>query len=349
MLIVRSGIQDSYRTLGWTRSQWDDGSGTPSSENKDWDELTCNEKKAADFVCFFKENWETESLTAWGGMTQPASPSCGTGGGNEEVECFSAANTVEVQGKGITRMDELEIGDKVSIGDGSYSEVFSFGHFAPNQLVSYLRIKVETIDHPLEISKNHLIYKYDQSKKHQSIVAVRYVKIGDFLITDKELPVQVLSIKELRRQGAYAPITVAGNMLVNGILASNYVDREWMPERVSGQTMHIIQHGGLVWYRMYCSWIGCQDETYDSRNGFSQWVNFGFQVEDWIHHLNPAVRALVLILAILPVLLFDYCMGSFLISPFLFMAHATPFMFAYISWTTAKNSLKASDTMETSS
>ena len=85
---MRSGIQESFKTLRWTESQWDDGTGVPSTENKKWNELTCDEKKAADFVCFFQQNWDKESLTVWGGIAEPASPSCGGGGGGDIIGEF---------------------------------------------------------------------------------------------------------------------------------------------------------------------------------------------------------------------------------------------------------------------
>lgn len=263
------------------------------------------------------------------------SPDICNGGGSSS--CFSSHTKVQVAGKGATSMNALKIGDSVLTGAGSYSKVYSFGHLAPDQVVSYLQIKVETIGKPLEISKNHLIYVYNQSMKHQSVVAAGQIKVGDFLISDQEHPVQVLSIKVVERQGAYAPMTAAGNIFVGGVLASNYVTRDWMPKLVSGQTMHLIQHGGIMWYHIYCSYFHCDNESYDSTNGYSPWVKFGFDVEEWVSQLHPVASGVILIFALLPVLLLDYCVGSIRTVPVWSLTHLAAVLLGYFSWKIGKH------------
>ncbi len=72
--------------------------------------------------------------------------------------CFSGRSTVQVQGKGETRMDQLQIGDAVQQLDGSYSTVYSFAHRAPEQMVEYLQIHTTQTKKPLEISNKHMLY-----------------------------------------------------------------------------------------------------------------------------------------------------------------------------------------------
>lgn len=284
--------------------------------------------------------WRKENIDDWS-QRNVNLPSCSTATppdtgspDSDSSVCFSGSAEVQVRGQGPTIMEALKIGDSVLTGDGSYSRVYSFGHFAPNQPVRYLQIMLDTMEKPLEISKNHLIFLYVQSKKQQLAVSAGSVRVGDLLLSHQQQPVQVLSIKEVDRQGAYAPITVAGNIIVNGVLASCYVTRQWMPAMISGHAMHLIQHGGIVWYQIYCYLIGCQDESYDSKDGFSPWVKFGFQVEDWLRSLPLAVHVPILILAIVPVLVFDYCMGSFLISPLLFLTHVAALFLGFVTWKT---------------
>ena len=88
-----------------------------------------------------------------------------------------------------------------------------------------------------------------------------------------------------KRVGAYAPLTSSGDLLVNGVLVSNYVTREWLKDApgVTGSMLHYLQHGAVLPYRIYCSFKagGCEDETYEEKTGFSPWVQFWYRLEQW--------------------------------------------------------------------
>lgn len=75
--------------------------------------------------------------------------------------CFSGSAEVNVQGKGATCMDALTIGDSILTGSGTYSKVYSFGHFGP-----------------LEVSNDHLMYVYTKAMK-KIIVPAQDIQVGD--------------------------------------------------------------------------------------------------------------------------------------------------------------------------
>ena len=67
------GVLDSVRALGWTQDSWDNDRNPPKSEDKFWDELSDDEKEAADDLCFFAETWDQTDLNDWEGTAWPES------------------------------------------------------------------------------------------------------------------------------------------------------------------------------------------------------------------------------------------------------------------------------------
>lgn len=210
--------------------------------------------------------------------------------------CFSGQSLVEVEGGSknriIRRMDELNIGDSVLTTSGT-SRVYSFGHYDTKTATEFLQIRASCMDalHPLEISPHHLIYTQDGATKAEKIVAAGDLKVGDYLMTRGE-PSAIFSIRAVKRNGAFSPLTFEGTLIVNGVVASNYVSREWLKSWVAGDLLHFFQHGGVAPYRLFCSLFGCQEEAYDETTGFSAWVQFWYRVEQWqLRRLGRAARA----------------------------------------------------------
>lgn len=224
--------------------------------------------------------------------------------------CFSGETEVDVLGQGVTRMDALKIGDQVQSGDGSYSKLFSFGHRALETETKYLQIHASSMKKPLEISGEHLIIS------NAKLVPASQVKVGDFLShVDDEgetSVVKVVSTRKVIRRGAYAPLTGSGDIVVNGVVASNYVSRDWVSEIVPGGMLHLLQHGAVLPYRLYCEVVGCENETYNETKGFNPWVSFWFGLEQWQLKLCPSLQFAFLWIVIAPVALLAVCVGKLL-------------------------------------
>jgi len=127
-------------------------------------------------------------------------------------------------------MDQLQIGDEVLTADGSYSKVYSFGHFSPKTKTSFLQIRTDSMDYPLEISLEHLIYVQDKATKTTRLVSAGELKVGDNLVSELGLSSEILSIHSVQREGAYSPLTASGQLAVKGVLASSYVSRVWLKD-----------------------------------------------------------------------------------------------------------------------
>jgi hypothetical protein len=65
--LLEEEVQGFYQTLGWTKDNWesDNEEDYPASENKDWSELSDEEKTAADELCYFEETWDEQDLSEW--------------------------------------------------------------------------------------------------------------------------------------------------------------------------------------------------------------------------------------------------------------------------------------------
>lgn len=212
--------------------------------------------------------------------------------------CFSGHATVAVQGKGDTRMDELQVGDRVLTGDGTYSKVYTFSHKDGLAEVSYLQILTESMDkrHPLEITGMHLLYVFDQKDSKKKLKFAQEVKVGDFLVASHTASQsRVVSIRSINRRGLYTPITSSGNIVVNRVLTSCYTSLGFLDAYFSEHMLHWLSHGGMVPYRLFCAASSCQGETYDARRGYNPWVYFLFEIQ---RILTSSAHSLLLKLSI---------------------------------------------------
>jgi Hint module len=140
--------------------------------------------------------------------------------------CFSGENQVEIQYYGYIQMSQLRIGDFVKSSRDKFSQVYGFGHFDHDQEGIFLHILVAKNYHNytaqydesfIKISPKHLVL-VEQSNKEIPIPAADIV-VGDLLSGKR-----VIEIQTVFRRGVYAPLTQSGDIVINGILASNYVD-----------------------------------------------------------------------------------------------------------------------------
>merc|ERR1712025_563245 len=113
------------------------------------------------------------------------------------------------------RMSNLKIGDRVQVTeDGKFDTVYSFGHYRPDSVSEYLSIQSTAKAAPITISAPHMLFL--DSKK---AVPASTIKVGDTLLGGNT----VTKIDKVSLSGAYAPFTYSGSIVVNDVVASNYV------------------------------------------------------------------------------------------------------------------------------
>ena len=225
----------------------------------------------------------------------------------DPASCFSGRSTVQVQGKGETPISQLRIGEFILTGDGSFQNVYAFGHKDRTSKIEYLQIRTEGMAknrRPLEISADHLIGKYNEITKTTQFVPAEDLKVGNLLIDEQGTPIKVKSIDAAKSQGLYTPLTPSGTVVVNGVVASSYaVPPSFVKTGVSGQMLHLIQHGALAPYRAFCALTGgCENETYDKSTGYSPYIMFWHRLDQLLMSslFHPVLQSAIMVFAAVP-------------------------------------------------
>lgn len=192
--------------------------------------------------------------------------------------CFSEHSMVQVKDQGPIPLLQLKIGDAVEVADGKFSKVYSFAHFAPEASTPFLQILGENMEEPLEITSEHMLYVNGTTK-----IPARDINVGDYLSSAIGLT-QVISLGTVTRAGAYAPLTITGNIVVNGVHASTYVAHQALTPFLSYDMQHFVQHSVFLPYRVYCGFIGCENESYDETTGLSRFAAAWIPMLNWLEH-----------------------------------------------------------------
>lgn len=212
------------------------------------------------------------------------------------VICFSGASTVHVKGRGSVSIRNLTLGEQVMVGEGAFHTVYSFGH--RNELTAglYLQIYSDKASHPLEISPDHMVFV-----SGGRAVPASSIQVGDQLETGIiDTLSTVYAIETVLREGAYAPFTITGTVIVDGIKASSYVSFQDSPVLEFGGfsttlSYHWMAHAFLLPHRLYCEYVSsCRQESYDGE-GMSTWISLPHLAVQWLLTQHILVRVLVLI------------------------------------------------------
>lgn len=142
--------------------------------------------------------------------------------------CFSAETTVLTSDGTIKTLPDLKIGEKILSLDPStfqltFSEVLLFLHYNPDESRQFVKITLES-GKTLTLTPTHLVLT--GSLKSNRIVYADDLKPSDKLLTsDSKNRLQedvIVKIEQVMRKGVYAPLTEAGTVVVNDVLASCY-------------------------------------------------------------------------------------------------------------------------------
>jgi len=211
--------------------------------------------------------------------------------------CFSGENMVNVENRGFVRMSDLVLGDVVQVTNNKFEPIYSFGHKDDSASAEYLQIVTEGKHAALEISDDHMV----------SIDGGRYVpassiKKDDMLQTASGESVAVKSIKTITRKGLYAPFTSSGNIIVNDVVASNYIAYQGSEYLMIGD---IQTHFSYQWiahsfnsFHRVAVMMGFTGESY-TKAGVSNWVNVPHKIFSWVLDQNKFIACALLFPAFL--------------------------------------------------
>jgi len=177
--------------------------------------------------------------------------------------CFSGDTTVRVDSTTTKQMKDLKIGDTIQTGVQSYEKIYGFGHWQSDQKASYLQLHTNCKSSPLEISEQHLVYTAANTRVP---VVAKSLKLGDKLLlaSDENSSCGITKITKIVKNGAYAPFTASGKLVVNGIVASSYVSLTGNSYYLAGLVSHHwLAHVLTTPLRFFCKYGEC-NHTYNT-------------------------------------------------------------------------------------
>jgi len=194
------------------------------------------------------------------------------------VVCFSSENQVQLADGEAQYLDQLKLGDKVLTRNG-YEPIYSWGHYDPSKSVEF----VQLLPSRIELSSNHLLFLEDNRA-----VPAGTIKVGDTLLSGDV----VKAVRRVKRQGAYAPFTHSGTIIVNSQVASSFVSLQETSEVlvVNGWSTNISHHWIAHMFesphRFWCTMKGgCTRESYTT-DGISTWVYIPLKFFSWLLDLR---------------------------------------------------------------
>ncbi|KAG5892316.1 hypothetical protein JTB14_023496 [Gonioctena quinquepunctata] len=182
--------------------------------------------------------------------------------------CFPGESTVLTSSGKRRKLAELRIGEKILAQDTStnrllFSEVIAFLDYDPSQKREFLTITLSS-GRTLIVTPTHLVLT-GTSKKYRTVYAEN-IKVGDKMlvsVSNKTLEEDsVVKIGAILRTGTYAPLTKAGTLVVNDVVASCYatVDSQsmahwaFLPVRLGWNFKHglsrlwrVVTHPSVLW------------------------------------------------------------------------------------------------------
>lgn len=129
--------------------------------------------------------------------------------------CFPADATVQRIDGARVRMDELQVGDQVATGRGSFSPVIMWTHRDATAQSALFRVSVAS-GASLALSPGHYIYA-----NGKPVPAVE-LRVGDVLRAADGAPAPIVAIDVISASGLYNPQTSHGDIAVDGIVATTY-------------------------------------------------------------------------------------------------------------------------------
>lgn len=207
--------------------------------------------------------------------------------------CFSRSNTVLNKDRGIIPISEVIVGDYILADGNKFEQVYSLAHYDPTKKAAFIQVTTaETNDAPLELTPKHMVF----TGAGKAVMA-KSLRAGDSVLLPNGDSAEIQSIKVVQSEGLFAPFTASGTLVVNGIVASSYIDVVDIPWAVSSQWLENvfqIPHRTICTFRL--DW--CKQETY-TEEGVSRWVSAPLYFVQWVSRQHVVVRGVVYAIAII--------------------------------------------------
>lgn len=135
---------------------------------------------------------------------------------DDDAVCFPASAKVELESGAVKRMDELAIGDRVRVGESSFSSVFMFTHkLGGAKKRDFVHIE-SAAGKSIKATRSHYLVVNGGLKTAGAVQA------GDMLTLATGEQTPVTSVSRVLMDGLYNPQTEDGRIVVDGVVASTY-------------------------------------------------------------------------------------------------------------------------------
>lgn len=132
-------------------------------------------------------------------------------------KCFPAAATVTLRSGQRVRMDCLQVGDEVAVGNGAYSRVFMFTH-ADKQSVNLFIEVICNRNVSLSLSPGHML------PANGRIYFAREIQVGDMIYLSSGASALVSAVRSKWDIGLYNPQTLQGDIVVNDVITTTFTE-----------------------------------------------------------------------------------------------------------------------------
>lgn len=145
-----------------------------------------------------------------------------------DIFCFPGTGVVTTP-EGSKLIRDVQVGDTVRVvsktGQVEWSQVCGWGHNEPSRVAPFLQITTQ--QHRITISQEHLI-SVVRNGGFEYVQAGKILKGMSILTCDPQLTGThaevVQSIEFVQQTGVFAPFTMTGTIIVDGVVASCYAD-----------------------------------------------------------------------------------------------------------------------------
>ena len=197
--------------------------------------------------------------------------------------CFASDMQVRVQSNKnavvVTKhMKDLRVGDRVLVNSkqSRYEPMYDVGHYDHNLESAYLELDPSG----LKLPKDHMVFIHGK----RAPVSASSVNVGDVLVLTEQQEEEleaVTSIRLMVQDGAYAPFTSSGTIVVNGVQVSTFISFQGSDTLVVGGVKTGLTYQWMArTFELPHKWlVGTIGR--DDREGISSWVTGPLAFAKW--------------------------------------------------------------------
>lgn len=133
---------------------------------------------------------------------------------DDEAVCFPAHASVQLANGRHKRMDELFGGDRIRVLRDMHSDVYLFTHRVHKRTARFVKVETDC-GRSVTLTRSHYMYANGR------LVSAGDVRVGEWLET-VDGNCKVARVSKVVAQGLFAPHTMHGDLLVDGVRVSSY-------------------------------------------------------------------------------------------------------------------------------